>query len=203
MAEQEYGPIENWGLKNTDNNGQIDYSGMETLAQILAKNMKVAKWCKKDEVCTPNVIEYYRDGTTNNNGNIPRIATTAFYLQDGTIIYMGNVTDPFTSIGRIADIMVRLRNNKSVTRGKDIFYFYITKNGVIPSGYDGDTISPFDMCMKKYGNYKYGHGCTAWVIYNENLDYIKCDDLSWNGKTKCKQLDKVYITWKCRYHTYI
>ena len=23
--------------------------------------------------------------------------------------------------------------------------------------------------------------CTAWVIYNENLDYLHCDDLSWQN----------------------
>ena len=25
----------------------------------------------------------------------------------------------------------------------------------------------------------------TWVIYNENRDYLKCNDLSWDGKTKC------------------
>lgn len=32
-----------------------------------------------------------------------------------------------------------------------------------------------------------GGGCTAWVIFNENMDYLHCDDLSWNGKTKCSK----------------
>ena len=31
-----------------------------------------------------------------------------------------------------------------------------------------------------------GAGCTAWVIYNENMDYLRCDDLSWDGKHECK-----------------
>ena len=30
------------------------------------------------------------------------------------------------------------------------------------------------------------YSCTAWVLYNENMDYLHCDDLSWTGKTKCK-----------------
>lgn len=33
---------------------------------------------------------------------------------------------------------------------------------------------------------KTGTSCSAWVIYNENMDYIRCSDLSWGGKTKCK-----------------
>lgn len=31
-----------------------------------------------------------------------------------------------------------------------------------------------------------GYGCAAWVIYNENMDYLHCNDLSWDGKKKCK-----------------
>ncbi|MBR1942558.1 hypothetical protein IJ843_02340, partial [bacterium] len=27
---------------------------------------------------------------------------------------------------------------------------------------------------------------TAWVIKNENLDYLKCSDLNWETKTSCK-----------------
>ena len=31
-----------------------------------------------------------------------------------------------------------------------------------------------------------GYGCTAWVIYNENMDYLHCNDLNWDGKKSCK-----------------
>ena len=30
---------------------------------------------------------------------------------------------------------------------------------------------------------------TAWVLHNENLDYLHCNDLSWDGKHSCR--DKV------------
>ena len=30
-----------------------------------------------------------------------------------------------------------------------------------------------------------GRGCAAWVIENGNMDYLHCDDLSWDGKRKC------------------
>lgn len=30
-----------------------------------------------------------------------------------------------------------------------------------------------------------GYGCAAWLIYNENMDYTKCNDLNRNDKTKC------------------
>ena len=31
-----------------------------------------------------------------------------------------------------------------------------------------------------------GRSCTAWVLYNENMDYLHCSDLSWDGKHSCK-----------------
>ena len=27
--------------------------------------------------------------------------------------------------------------------------------------------------------------CAAGVLINENMDYLKCEGLSWNGKKKC------------------
>ena len=36
------------------------------------------------------------------------------------------------------------------------------------------------------GAMEQGRACTAWVIYNGNMDYLHCNDLSWHGKTKCK-----------------
>jgi hypothetical protein len=66
--------------------------------------------------------------------------------------------------------------NKS---GEDIFQFWMTPNSIIPTGLQGD--SEFDYCKRGID----GYGCAAWVIYNENMDYLHCNDLSWEGKTKC------------------
>ncbi len=71
------------------------------------------------------------------------------------------------------------------TMGKDIFYFAFLNDGkIIPGGigYDPKDTTVFQACNPKME----GWNCTAWVIYNENLDYLRCaDELSWNGKTKC------------------
>jgi len=70
--------------------------------------------------------------------------------------------------------------------GKDVFLFYLTKYGIIPLGtsqeISGYTFSGF--CKDK--DTTYGWGCTAWVIYNENLDYLHCNNLDWNGLTQCR-----------------
>lgn len=74
--------------------------------------------------------------------------------------------------------------------GIDRFRFFLTKTSVYPYGtalqnsMSGDELSniSFPFCAKNKG----GLGCTAWVLYNENMDYLHCSDLSWTGKTKCK-----------------
>ena len=30
------------------------------------------------------------------------------------------------------------------------------------------------------------YACTVWVLYDENMDYLHCNDLSWTGKKTCK-----------------
>lgn len=65
--------------------------------------------------------------------------------------------------------------------GEDVFYFYITSNGMYPFGSKDETRYPFTNCRTN------GVACSAWVIENRNLDYTKCDDLSWDGKHSCKE----------------
>ena len=77
--------------------------------------------------------------------------------------------------------------------GNDIFTFYLTKNGIYPMGTEFDTRNSFkEKCNKdiewgaSVGNMQNGMGCTAWVLYKENQEYLRCSDLDWNGKNKCR-----------------
>ena len=72
--------------------------------------------------------------------------------------------------------------------GRDIFFFYITNKGIQPSGLPSDVTGRTfpNSCQKDNVGASNGYGCTAWVIYNENMDYLHCNGLSWAGKTKCK-----------------
>ena len=69
--------------------------------------------------------------------------------------------------------------------GRDMFIFHISKEGVIPTGTQFVNVPAytFENSCKMSGN---GTSCSAWVILNENMDYLRCNDLSWDGKTKCK-----------------
>ncbi len=84
---------------------------------------------------------------------------------------------------KVAWILVGVNGKKSPnTYGHDIFSFFITANGVRLYCLPDEKDYPFeDYCANK----NIGHGCTARPIQNDNLDYLHCDDLSWDGKHKC------------------
>jgi hypothetical protein len=73
--------------------------------------------------------------------------------------------------------------NEAGIPGTNEFYLIVTKNGIIPHGTAEATgADSFEQgCLKASTK----NTCTAWVLYNENMDYLHCDDLSWGGKTKC------------------
>lgn len=65
---------------------------------------------------------------------------------------------------------------------KDLFAFIIhpTSNIVTPEGYNNTG----DLDKSRYG------ACTAWVVYNKNMDYLHCKGLKMNKHTSCKDLKK-------------
>ena len=82
--------------------------------------------------------------------------------------------------------------------GLDLFAFYVTPEGLVPVGLDNDGIFPSTgtgtTCVGQ-SDATQRYGCTAWVIYNGNMDYNKlgsdgkCPDgstqLTWNGTQSC------------------
>ncbi len=91
-------------------------------------------------------------------------------------------------------IIVDLNGNRLPNEnGKDKFYFYLTRDAIVPWGIQDDALEFEQACNRKidtpYPNFdgsKNMYSCAGWVLYNENLDYLKCDDLTWEGKSSCK-----------------
>lgn len=84
-----------------------------------------------------------------------------------------------------AEIWVDVNGLKKPNQyGKDMFIFYLTKNGFVPEGSQQETSNTFASACAMDGS-RYGWACAAWVIYNENTDYTKCSGLDWGGQTKC------------------
>ncbi len=75
--------------------------------------------------------------------------------------------------------------------GRNHFKLRYTDTGnVVPEGLPtadkGNELNKY-CTTKSANNYYEGEGstCAAWVLYQGNFDFMKCDDLNWNGKTRC------------------
>ena len=161
-ATSVYGPIDEWFVNDSTDVAQVTRFG-----DRLTEFMKVSK-------------------TTINSGGYK-----TFILADGQSVHVSYVTSNGTSsnsypglnwYGTI-DIDIDGPNKGKNIDGHDQFKFSITNQGILPE----DTSTQLgDKPAKKYDNGD-GYYATAWVIMNENMDYLKCfDDLNWNTKTSCK-----------------
>ena len=87
-----------------------------------------------------------------------------------------------------ASIFVDLNGrSKPNIGGKDTFEFRAYTDGLLPLGYyEASSNTGFRGCSK-VGSTQ----CTAWVIHNDNMDYLRCrDELHWSGPHSCKEAGK-------------
>ncbi len=189
MMENEYGSIDEWGMSST-NTGQtdpetgakiLDPSAQLLIAERLKPYLKIGRECVAGEICDNRESS---DLFTETSFKKPKplsedTAKSQFFLSDGTYINIGYYAKNLNSV----DINCRLQG-RNVVLGKNRFYFYGMKNRVIPEGLpDFSNLKSFDNVC----NAQNARGCTAWVIYKENMDYLHCrDKLSWTGKSSCK-----------------
>ncbi len=199
MAVIENGTIDQWGLTLSEKDEESGWYTEETMQSfykfwnVMLKYMKSAKICTYEDDCNlKNFTIKSLDGTEWNS----KSRVISILLDDGTMLTGGDInnadcnSDFKTSLTKdvCGDLKFFLNANKSeYTVGKDAFIFYMTKNAIVPVGQNGENNHPFATHCSKNTNYKYnGYGCTAWVIQNENMDYLHCNDLDWDGKHSCK-----------------
>lgn len=197
-AESEFGSPDNWGLV-----AYADRRGALKLLEILCKYMKTNKICDKKRDCFPNVI--YKSLNSKVNANLEDInhyaAGAEAILYDGTLIktfiWDNNCKRVLGKTKELQNVCATISidingHRKPNQYGMDFFVFNLTKYGIIPNGMPEQTTpnSFENSCKDKdrgsNGWSPNGDGCAAWVIFNENMDYLHCKDLSWSGKLKCK-----------------
>lgn len=193
QAVKDNGPVDTWGLIAGD-----DPQGSENILNKLAPYLNITKNCGRNPGCFPP--ETYTDLRGVADAFWYSYDSAAFYakaqLSDGTLVNFETFGDCNTKIADSSllqnvcgEIYLDVNGFKKPNRlGVDLFQFYIGTNGITPGGSQIETgvdaWYPFyDACRDKAT--QDGNGCTAWVIYNENMDYLKCNNLSWNGPTKC------------------
>lgn len=198
LAKNDHGPMNEWGLGD---DRVIDGDSGESLynqnnASIITK--KIAPYLKTQKVCDKVKGCWYADKILGLNGvqtsekfDSDGKMRTSLVLADGSLVSIVSISKDCAAnrgegflkntCGTFAvDTNGWKRPNQL---GYDVFQFYFTKEGIVPYGTTQETEWTFpEQCNKNVN----GWGCAAWVIYNENMDYMHCNGLSWNGKKKCK-----------------
>ena len=158
------------------------------MMEKFGKYLKYQKTCGRNKGCFPNVT--YKSVTGNGYSKWEDDTTdrSRAILTDGTLIMFNLNALRNNSDNFYAQIYVDINGFKGPNQlGRDFFYFYISTEKIVPGGAKVlETIFPdqkfYENCIQQNG-----YACAAWVIYNENMDYLHCKDLSWDGKHSCKE----------------
>ena len=193
MVNAEYGPISTWGLKNTtsvDENDEVvyDHSAQKIVAERIKPYLKISRQCVIGEICYPSSSYTLSGQRLGDPSPLSEESDSSpegsFFLSDGTYINIG-----WYGLKRI-DIGIVLKPDQNIL-GKTKFFFTYTDKGLIPEGMKNplNEYATFEQHCDPSKTFKEsGRGCTAWVIYNKNMDYLYCrDELSWDGKHSCDE----------------
>lgn len=188
MAMIDYGPLNNWGLAETtgetNDEGlvELDYTGAEKVAQILAKYLNGS---------LEQHQEYELYSLTNQQLNAIAVQTPrkdTIQLNDGMRIAIGYVSYGAslckTDTEVCSDILLYTDSKSVKQQGYNLFYFQITDDSIrLPGNNDIYSFSE-DCNINVQGSRENGRGCTAWIIQEGNMNYLNCGDLELNGSRK-------------------
>lgn len=180
LAVQENGTPDEWGL--------TDEEGSKSNALIITNKLKpylnFIQICdnNNDTACWPNEIP------TNIPAKLADGTLLAFEVNRGICT---TVRGAVKSLERqCGSISVKIDGNKTPIKiGINTFAFWLTAYGITPFGIQAQTDYKFEeYCLPDIPAGPHGgkQSCTAWVIYNGNMDYLHCKDLSWDGSHSCK-----------------
>lgn len=160
------------------------------MMEKFGKYLKYQKTCGRNKGCFPNVT--YKSVTGNGYSKWEDDTTdrSRAVLTDGTLIMFNKSAMWGGNEGNYlyAQIYVDINGFKGPNQlGRDFFYFYISPEKIVPAGAKALEEKNEDQKFTKNCIQQNGYACAAWVIYNENMDYLHCKDLSWDGKHSCKE----------------
>ena len=192
-ALYEHGNISSWYSGLGESPTRAEYSSK--MMDYFTETIKANKKCYQEQGCFANTVYKTLSGSDlinyDTNANLARIITA-----DG-------VSLGFNSYGRVSasygtsnalqktygTINVDINGTQEPnTFGMDMFSFFITENAIIPLGtpeMTNDTLK-FPAGCNLQDCKSYCESCAAWIIQNKNMDYLHCNDLSWDGKHTCK-----------------
>ncbi len=188
LAQNEHSEITNWfSGNNSAVNSELFYKNLKPY-------LKVMKECGFEQGCLTEGPVKTLDGRNYVDYNLLP-SEYKIILADGVSVVFFVSSPECSNVfieqdeklywNACGNIKVDINGKKGeYTLGKDFFTFDITPKGIIPSGTQDDAFGFERYCNVSMKTSANGRSCAAWVIYNENMDYLHCDDLSWNGKKK-------------------
>ena len=189
-AVQGEGTPDNWGLVSWSDTGIDEHNILYHLKPYL----KFTEYCGSETyncwVDTKSV-----SGATFQHKN-SKIYSRAI-LSDGTaILSLMDRADCSTTVGvngQIKGVCGTIRIDVNGKRfpnmmGRDVFSFWVTKDKIVPTGTQLENKSSNSSFENGCVGQAEGRGCTAWLLYNENMDYLHCPDkLGWDKAKSCKE----------------
>ena len=186
----EHGIVDKWVKSNIQMSDDEFKDTVDTILNYFKPYLRTTKICTAGE---PSCIEsddnriYRLNGTGHSWLNEAHYSS--FVLLNGAKLLISvNSGSPIgMSCGRIQSapcvfFHVKTDNAKKNVFGKNFFEFHVFNDRILPAGYKSTYYYSFPSECQLTTS---GRGCTAWVIENGNMDYLHCDDLSWDGKRKC------------------
>ena len=160
------------------------------MMEKFGKYLKYQKTCGRNKGCFPNVT--YKSVTGNGYSKWEDDTTdrSRAILTDGTLIMFNKSAMWGGNEGNYlyAQIYVDINGFKGPNQlGRDFFYFYISPEKIVPAGAKALEEKNEDQKFTKNCIQQNGYACAACEIYYENMDYLHCKDLSWDGKHSCKE----------------
>ena len=187
-ALAENGTPDNWGLVSFSQNDETDE---KNILYHLKPYLKLTEYCgTKQFACWNNTKSV--TGVTFSHSSAKYYSKAI--LSDGTAI-LSLVSDTTCTVGSsgikniCGVIRVDLNGKKPPNiMGRDVFSFHVTKNKIIPTGTSLETKTRNTSFENGCVGEAEGRGCTAWVLYNENMDFLHCPEkLGWDKAKSCKQ----------------
>ncbi|MDR1167409.1 MAG: prepilin-type N-terminal cleavage/methylation domain-containing protein [Heliobacteriaceae bacterium] len=168
----EDGPYTTWGYNNKTG------ADSDAISEKFSKHMNFIRTCgyaAKD--CWSNTYKTLNGAVWNLN-----TWESQAVLNDGALVY-------FKSFSEYSGFTIDVNGDKRPnTLGKDVFQFFITDKGIYPQGardcaflVDSVYCNPDAVVEGCTGTNTNGSNCAAWIVSNNNMDYLKCPgQLSWS-----------------------
>ena len=187
-AEAVYGPFDEWF---SNYNSSVNASKMA--GERITEFMKLSKNCElaTNTGCWTNK-KFNKMDNTQDSDSISISDDASLYksiLADGTSISFS--CSGFECIIDI-DIDIDGPNKGPFAYNRDIFEFGVYDDGILPVYTYYNNAPPTGNYSKSQCNE--AAYCTDWIIYNDNMDYLKADingkcngvQLNWTNQTTCK-----------------